>query len=485
MFWRKQNGRGGSMRIIGRLNETLKNIAKEFTVEPLARDLQPVVNEALKKHGKDRQRESPLSPLLTVWLVLSLALRRDLNYFNVLDWLLSGLRNLGWNLPRHPVSEGAISHARKRLGVDVIKDLFKSSAGIACKSPALFHGLVSLSVDGTQMTLPDTPQNALRFGKPGVSRGVAAFPQIRVVGLVSTALQAVQDFVFGPCWGKGTGERTLAMKLILRNAQAGLLFLLDRGFFGFDLLHALLTRGAHFIIRVPKHVKLTPIRDSRHADGSYLAWIEGKVEDPAGPAKNGHKRWIKVSHKVRVIRYQIPGFRSSRLATSLLDTSITAMEIVREYHRRWEIELAYDSIKTHQCGTRRGQCATIFRSKLPELVEQELYAMLTIYNLVRGIINEAARKHGLDPRSISFVDSLQAILDAIPGMRGAPLQRLPYLYQQLLDDIARCKLKRWRRPRVFSWVVKVKMSNFKLKTFKDHEIRRDYERETRILGATG
>src|SRR5919201_3519286 len=135
MFCTKQNGRGGSMRIIGRLNETLKKIAKGFTVEPLARDLQPVVNETLKKHGKDQQRECPLSPLLTVWFVLSMTLRRDLNYFNVLDWLCSGLRNLGWSLPRHPVSEGAISHARKRLGVDVFKDLFKKSVGIACKAP--------------------------------------------------------------------------------------------------------------------------------------------------------------------------------------------------------------------------------------------------------------------------------------------------------------------------------------------------------------
>jgi hypothetical protein len=473
------------MNVIGRLNETLKDVAKSFTVEPLARDLQPVVNETLSKHGKDRQRKSPLSPLLTVWLVLSLALRRDLSYFNVLDWLLSGLRALGWDLPRHPLSEGAITHARKRIGVDVFKDLFKASVGIACKVPPLFHGLVSLSVDGTQMTLPDTPQNALRFGKPGVSRGVAAFPQIRVVGLVASALQTIQDMAFGPCWGKGTGERTLAMELILSNARSGLLFLLDRGFFGFDLLHAILTRGAHFLIRVPKSAKLTPIRDSRRADGSYLAWLEGKVEDAAGPHKNGRKRWKKVQHLVRVIRYQIAGFRSSRLVTSLLDTTIEAVELVHEYHRRWEIELTYDSIKTHQSGTRTGQCATIFRSKLPELVEQELYAMLTVYNLVRGVISEAAKKHGLDPRSISFVDSLQAILDAIPGMRGAPLQRLPFLYQQLLDDIARCKLKRWRRPRVFARVVKVKMSKFKLKTFKDHEIRRDYSGETRVLGATG
>src|SRR6266511_3024474 len=134
------------MRIIGRLNETLKDVAKNFTVEPLARDLQPVVNEALKKHGKDQQRKSPLSPLLTVWLLLSLPLRRDLNYFNVLDCLLSGLRNPGWDLPRQGVSEGAVSHARNRPAVDVLKDLFKRSADIVCKTGALVTGVVSMGL---------------------------------------------------------------------------------------------------------------------------------------------------------------------------------------------------------------------------------------------------------------------------------------------------------------------------------------------------
>lgn len=326
------------MKVIDHLASALKSMAESFTVEALAKDLQPMITAALHKNGKDRQRRSVLSPMLTVWLILSLPLRRELSYPNVLDWLLSGLRARGWKLPRRTVGDGAITHARSRIGVEVLRDLFHSWVNVAGKLKADFHGLVSLAVDGTQLTMPDTLENALEFGKPGSGRAVGAFPQARVVGLVATALQAVVDVAFGPCWGKGTGERTLALDLILRNAREGILFLFDRGFYGFDLLQQVTEKGAQWLLRVPKSAKLTPIRKSRLPDGSYLAWFEGKVEVSQESAGDGHKRWKVVKLKVRVVRYQLPGFPASRLATTLLDPAITARELVLEYHRRWEIE---------------------------------------------------------------------------------------------------------------------------------------------------
>jgi hypothetical protein len=187
---------------IGKSREAFYQVSGDFTVEPLAKDLQPVILETLRKHGKDRQRKSVLSPLMTVWLTLGLPLRRELSYHGVLDWLLSGFRALGWNLPRLSVDDGAITHARKRIGVAVFFDLFKASAAIADKVRADFHGLVSIAIDGTTMTMPDTPENLLEFGKPGSGRGIAVFPQARLVGFVATAVQALVDVALGPCCGR-------------------------------------------------------------------------------------------------------------------------------------------------------------------------------------------------------------------------------------------------------------------------------------------
>jgi hypothetical protein len=87
------------MSLIGKLTDGLQSISKTFTVEALAVDLQPKIDAALMKHEKHSQRESKLSPRLSVGLILTLPLRRELSDPNLLDWLTSGLRSLGWDIP--------------------------------------------------------------------------------------------------------------------------------------------------------------------------------------------------------------------------------------------------------------------------------------------------------------------------------------------------------------------------------------------------
>lgn len=463
------------MAIIGRLRKGLEEIASEFTIEPLAAEFGPRVAEALHEHGKDRQRKSVMTPVLTVWYVIAMALRRELNYHALLDWLLSGFRQNGWDVPRHSVADGTISHARTRLGLGVFRTLFRNAGEIACPLEPDFHGRVSMALDGSTGTMPDTPENRERFGKPGTGRGKAAFPQVRLMAIVQALVHGVFAVAYAPYRGKGTGEQTLGLQLILDHACRGMLFLLDRGLSCMPLLHALNTKGADFIARIRDNIKLVRIREGRYADGSYLAWIRGQI------VRDGRKE--EIAYQVRVIEYTIPGFRKVRLITSLLDAEIDAREIAQHYHVRWEVELSYDSIKTHQCGTRTGQCHTLLRSKTPLLAEQEIYALLTAYNLVRYLINQACVRNNVDPRSIGFVDAMRTIIDAIPSMRVAPTHRLPWLYGQLLEDIARCAMDRWRRPRKYPRVVRVKMSKFKLKRSHHRELHWDPAAEMTIVGA--
>ena len=232
-------------------------------------------------------------------------------------------------------------------------------------------------------------------------------------------------------------------------------------------------------MKVSKSVKLCPIPGSHLPDGSYLTVITGKIQDLA-KSSNGRKKWKKVEVTVRVIVFQIPGFRPVQLITTILDPAIPAKEIVIHYHKRWDIELAYDEIKTHQCATLRGQMPTIIRSKRADLVEQELYAMLITYNLIRSLIYKAAHKHNKDPRLISFLDSLQLIIDAAPFMscsQGGERSRFDYLLSLIADSL----IDRPRRPRVNPRVVKVKMSNFKRKRSVDKSKYRNFEKDIKII----
>lgn len=316
------------MDFIGQLDRDLKDLTADFTLEALAKDFQPRILETLSQHQKDRQRKSVLSPAVTVWLVLALPLQRTLSYVNVFGWLLSGLRHRFPGIDRRPVTDGAITHARKRIGMPVFRDLFRATTRKAAEAAADFHGLLSVIIDGSLLTTPDTPDNAVHWGKPtaSIERGTAGFPQVRLLALLVAGSHVLLDAVLGPSRGKGTGEVTVARHLILRNARQGFLFLFDAGFWAGDFLHEILETGAHFLIRVPSHPKLTPIRQSRRTDGSYLAWLENPK--------------TKARRKVRVVCYQIPGFRSCRIATSLLVETISAAELVRHYHCRWEIEIS-------------------------------------------------------------------------------------------------------------------------------------------------
>jgi hypothetical protein len=460
--------------------ESLKKIGTSFKLEPFATIIQPIIQDVLAEHKKDKYRKGTLlTPLLMVWLILALTLRRDINYHKTLNWLVSGLSWMSLDLPSKLIKDGAISHARVKLGSGVFQDIFyKFVLSFTLIIPD-FHGLVTVMFDGTSMTMPDTKSNEDKFGKPKSRSGSGAFPQMRVVALMVMSARLIFDVAYAPFRGKKTGERTLMFKILEKIKRKDFLFLFDAGFYSFFLAWYMKDRGQNFIMKVSSSVKLCPVPGSRMPDGSYLAVIEGQIQDVAGSA-SGRKKWKKVTITVRVIVLQIPGFRPVRLITTILDQPISAKEIVIHYHKRWDIEIAYDEIKTHQCATLKGQMPTILRSKRADLVEQELYAMLITYNLIRSLIYEAASKHNKDPRLISFLDSLQEIIDAAPIIsyqQGNERKRFDYLLSLIADSL----IDRPRRPRVNPRVVKVKMSNFKRKRSGDKSKYRDFEKEIKII----
>lgn len=114
-----------------------------------------------------------------------------------------------------------------------------------------------------------------------------------------------------------------------------------------------------------------------------------------------------------------------RLITTLLDsTEAPAEELAALYHERWEIENAFDELKTHLRGNK-----IVLRSKTPELVAQELYGLLLAHSAVRGLMHEAAHGADIDPDTVSFVHAVRVIPRKLPryvafppsgGSGGAP-----------------------------------------------------------------
>ena len=449
--------------IMSSLN-VLSEIAVNFGFAPFAPILQAIVQECLEEHGKIKCRKGTiLTPFVSVWLCIALALRRDLNYNKALNWLFAAVRWNSLNLPVKILKDGAVSRARERMGVSIFRDIFTKFVASSNKVSADFHGFISVIFDGTSMTMPDTESNRKKFGKHKAGRGYGAFPQLRAVALMIASARCIIDIAYAPCKGKKTGERTLMFEILKRCRQASYLFLFDAGFYSFSLACHMFETGQNYIMKVAKSVNLKPIPGSQMPDGSYLSILNGKVVESVDPG-TGRNNWKKVEITVRVIEFCIPGFRPVRLISTLLDPAIAAKEIVVHYHKRWDIEIAYDEIKTRQCATLKGHMPTIFRSKESKLVEQELYCIVISYNLVRLLIKEALADKGGDPLRISFLDTMQIICECatIPEMGRAEKIR-----EYMLQMIAESKIDRPRRPRRNKRVVKVKMSKFKRKRSAD------------------
>ena len=238
--------------------------------------------------------------------------------------------------------------------------------------------------------------------------------------------------------------------------------------------------GLNFIMKVATSVRLKAIPGSHFPDGSYLSVVKGKVIESVNSV-TGRNKWKEVEIVVRVIEFCIPGFRPVRLITSLLDPAITAKDIVIHYHKRWDIEIAYDEIKTHQCSTLKGHMPTIFRSKRSDLVEQELFALLITYNLIRSVIMEATSKEGGNPLLVSFLDTMQIIIECAPHLSTFKPNKKKNALAYLYDLIAESQIDRPRRPRSSPRVVKIKMSNFKRKRKSDKSQFSDFEACIRII----
>jgi hypothetical protein len=235
------------------------------------------------------------------------------------------------------------------------------------------------------------------------------------------------------------GERTVAARL-LAGLQTDDLVLLDQGFWSYGLFHQIAEQGAYFGIRRYPHVRLHPLRQLGPQD-TLVRW-----DQPTGPRWRG--RGLPAQLHLRVIDYQIPGFRPSAVVTNVLDPQqVSRAEWVRLatdtpagaerlgqglYHRRWEIETTFRELKVEQ-GLQGG-----LRGRTEECIRYEVAGHMLLYLLVRWLLVEAAAAAGLDPLALSFKHALEAVKEMHVVLLAASAEEvstrlLPRLYERLRE----------------------------------------------------
>lgn len=435
----------------------LASAAEQFSLRLFrSPDLQSITRLALDRTGAWHHRECPLKAPFVYSFVLAMGLFREDSICTLLARLLEMLREHDPEITPRAVTPEALCKARERLGAAPLKEGFELSTSQVCP-PRWFRGLRVYALDGTKTEIQDTPLNEREFGRPGASRGRAAFPQVLLLGLVDVRTHRLKAGSVHPC---STPERDASLALLDKLGGLDLL-LLDRGYAAAWYFYELDQRGIPFVVRCKTGSKLRKIAQLK--DGSWL--VEGKGDPPTSKSLRG--RWNgprTVRFTLRMIEYRVGDSPEIRVLTSLMDPDLyPALEIAKLYAQRWEGELVFDELKNHLATVTHGSLRTLFRSKTPEGVLQEVYGLFLTYNLVRETMVQAGHHHGLDPLHISFVGAVRCIRRSLDRIDRAPASRQLELFHQLLEDIAHHVLNRPRRNVAYARKKKRKMENFGVK----------------------
>lgn len=406
------------------------------------------VLEALSATGTATVRRRRFPAEQVIWLVLGMALFRDLPIIDVVKELALVLPGSGAGR----IASSAVMQARARLGPSPLKWLFEKCAGVWAKRSAdrlRWRGLAVYGVDGTTVRVPDSPENRATYGEQsaGGERGTSGYPLVRVVTLMALRSHLLLATRFG---AYGHSERKFARELWPLVPDDSIV-VVDRNFMYAKDLVPLQSNGTnrHWLTRARKNNKWRVVKRLGPGDalGEILVNRDARREDPTLP-----ERW-----SIRAIRYRRRGFREQTLLTSLLDPArYPREEIVALYHERWELELGFDEVKTELLERQEA-----IRSKTAAGVEQELWGVALAYNLVRLEMERAAEIAGVPPVRMSFVACFRAIKFQLLLFAAISPGKMTKVLERFHHDLASsCVLPPRRSERLYPRAVKIKMSNY-------------------------
>jgi hypothetical protein len=346
------------------------------------------------------------TPAVTLAVFLAQVLSDDHSCQAAVDRLLAW--RVAHGLPPCSPDTGGYCKARKRLPETLLPRLVRQTAdrlGERAPEAWSFHGRRVILADGTTVSMPDTPANQADYPQHTNQRPGCGFPIARMVVLLCLATGSVLDAAIGRRTGKQTGEHALLRSRHGR-LRRGDILLADAYYSSFDEVVTLVGMGVDVVMRQ------TGNRRSDFRRGTRLGREDHRVEWHRHRNRPGWMSREEFAALPRVlpmrelrVRVDKPGFRTKVfvVVTSLLDAGLYPREEVASLYRaRWHAELDIRSIKQ----TMR---MDVLRCKTPEIVRKEVWAHLLAYNLLRGVMAEAALRHGAGPRQLSLQGARQTL----------------------------------------------------------------------------
>jgi hypothetical protein len=365
----------------------------------------PTIDAACRAIGH-RWRERVYLPWITLSLFLSQVLSADHSCDEAVDRFQKFRHEQG--VP--PVSPETTSYcdARTRLPEGLFWELVRRT-GRAVHDRAdpswLFQGRPVKILDGSTVSMPDTARNQRAYPQPSHQAPGLGFPIARILVVFSLAVGTVLEAAMGPYQGKQTSELAL-LRTIIEEFRPGDIVLADRFFCSYWVIAMLKARGVDVVVRLHQRRRADFRCGDRLGRGDHVvAWRKpaqaadwmSREEYEAMPQWLAIREFrVHVADKTKRVRRLV-------IATTLTDArAYRTKELGGLFRQRWHAELDLRSLKSDMH-------LDVLRTKSPEMVRKEVAAHLLAYNLIRGIMAEAARDEGLEPRRLSFKGSLHTV----------------------------------------------------------------------------
>lgn len=397
-----------------------------------------MVDAALAETGAQQRRVRRLPSRVVVYLLLAGSLFSEIGLGQVWSRLCAGLEGFGPSAP----APSALTAARARVGVAPFRALFEllrgAQTGPTARAGVFWRSRLVTALDGSILCCPDTAANLAVYRK-GRGHGESGYPMVRVLSLLACGTRTVIDAVFG---SDALGELGY-LEALTRSVRAGMIVLADRNFDAARAVTTITATGADVLIRLKNTRR--PHLETTLPDGSYLTRIGGV-------------RVRVITARITVTTDRGARHEHYRLATTIVDPEVPATEIVELYHQRWEIETSFAEIKST---TLHGR---VLRSRTPNGVAQEIYALLITYQVLRIAISDSTlHRPDIDPDRASFTVALHAARDQVVAAAGIITDTVVDLVGTIGRHVLAARLPP-RRTRTGPRVTKRAMSKFAANT---------------------
>ena len=417
----------------------------------------------LAAQHKQRRRRFPVA--VTFWAFLSQTLSPD-------SPCRETLRKVqGW-CAAHKLSvpdsnTGAYCKARKRLDRQKLREIHQHTAErlvARVSQPKLWCARRVKIVDGTGVSMPDTPANQKAFPQSSGQKPGCGFPHAKLVGCFCLASGALIEWVEGTL---NNHEYALFTKLWDLFEKDDVL-LTDRGFCAFEAIARLRGRGVDTVMRLHQ-ARSTDFRKGQRIGKNerLVKWNKPNKR----PKTTSAREWKRLPEALtlRYVKVHVttPGFRTQQIivVTTLTDVDTYSAEALAElYMRRWSVELFFRDIKI-------SLGMDVLRCKTPEMVRKEIIMHAIAYNLIRALMQEAAATYQVDLTRISFkgtADTLRQWTEALNSVANNK-REFARLKAQLLALLAE-DLVPLRPERVEPRAIKRRPKGYQLLTKPRHQM---------------